>query len=189
MVRPSVRKAIRLPSEKETVGETFRLCFPLDGRVRPQWDRYANASRDHWMFFFVRSKKGAKTESRATSPLSTIGPCTVSRGMNIKSPALTRLVSSPTRKPLTPQNEDDFVVVGLAVKHVDTFSENVDVAGQVLTVEQERSSDRISRGFWIDSEPAQGIVEPVEVLRVHEELLLLAPPTHWVGPEANSRAR
>jgi len=36
---------------------------------------------------------------------------------------------------LTPQDEDDLVVVGLYVKDVRALRQNVDVAGQVLTVE------------------------------------------------------
>ena len=34
-------------------------------------------------------------------------------------------------------------MVGLYMKHIDTLAENVDVAIQVLTVEQKRSFDRI----------------------------------------------
>jgi len=68
----------------------------------PRAHRQANASRDHRMFFFVRSKNGAKSESSATRPLSVIGPCTVFRGMKIRSPVFTRLYSSPTRNPHSP---------------------------------------------------------------------------------------
>jgi hypothetical protein len=35
---------------------------------------HTNASRDHRIFVFVRSKNGAKMDSKATRPLSTIGP-------------------------------------------------------------------------------------------------------------------
>ena len=38
----------------------------------------------------------------ATRPLSVIGPCTVFRGMKIRSPVFTRLDSSPTRNPHSP---------------------------------------------------------------------------------------
>ena len=71
---------------------------------------YANAYRDQRMFFFDRSKNGARTERSATRPLSTTGPCFVLRGMNIRSPALTPCLIAHSESALAPQDEYPFVV-------------------------------------------------------------------------------
>ena len=43
--------------------------------------------------------------------------------------------AADAKSTLTPQDEDDFIMVGLYMKYIDTLAENVDIARQVLTVE------------------------------------------------------
>jgi hypothetical protein len=60
---------------------------------------------------------------------------------------------------------------------IHTIFKDVDVAREVLTVEQERSFDRISGGCWVGGEPVQSIFKSMEVLRAHGLLLLATVAT------------
>jgi len=75
------------------------------------------------------------------------------------------------------QDQYNLVVIWLNVNDIHTIFEDVDVAREVLAVEQERSFDRISSGCWVGGEPEQSIFKSMEVLRAHGFLLLAAIAT------------
>ena len=97
-----------IPKPLVPIGEEYAILDIILQQLRAQGFRQVILAIGHLgalirAFASDGSRWGLKIDYiEEDKPLSTIGPCTVSRGMNIKSPAFTRLVSSPTLNPHSP---------------------------------------------------------------------------------------